>query len=59
MAKGQHRSDAPNLSKGTDRPKHSADTTATTVPIRADYDKDGRLTGFGVGREAGDGNYKR
>lgn len=56
---GKHRTEAPNLSKGTDSPKHSTDNSVDTAAIRVDRDASGRLLGWGVGRSAGDGNYKR
>lgn len=56
---GKHRTDAPNLSRGTDTPRHSTDNGVDTAAIRVDRAADGRLLGFGVGRETGNGNYTR
>lgn len=59
MGNAKHRTDTPNLSKGAGRdPKHGIPNDDTAA-IRVDLDASGRLTGFGVGREAGDGNYSR
>lgn len=52
---------------GSDQHNHSATSKAhqakhgipdeATVPLRADFDSSGRLTGFGVGRPQGADNY--
>lgn len=58
MDNAKHRTETPNLSKGTNTPKHAIPTDATAA-IRVDRDQAGRLLGFGVGREAGDDAYSR
>lgn len=55
---GKHVNNAANLSKGTDSPRHAVGNERTEA-IRIDTDGTGRVIGWGVGREAGDGNYSR
>lgn len=53
---GEGRSSQPKGYKA----QHRADTDSPTVAMRADYDANGRLTGFSVGRPArtdGPGTY--
>lgn len=55
---GKHVNNAANLSKGTDSPRHAVGNERTEA-IRIDTDSTGRVIGWGVGRETGDGNYSR